>query len=153
MKENKAFTHLHLHTEYSLLDGANKIKILAKRIKELGMKSVSVTDHGNMFGAIDFYTSMKKEGIKPIIGMEAYIHNDDNLSSKETKQRFHLCLFAKNQEGYENLMFLSSMAYLEGFYYFPRINKKLLREHSKGIIASSACLQGEVNYHFKIIYH
>ncbi len=147
MKENKAFTHLHLHTEYSLLDGANKIKILAKRVKELGMKSVSVTDHGNMFGAIDFYTSMKKEGIKPIIGMEAYIHNDDNLSSKETKQRFHLCLFAKNQEGYENLMFLSSMAYLEGFYYFPRINKKLLREHSKGIIASSACLQGEVNYH------
>ncbi|WP_104697045.1 MULTISPECIES: DNA polymerase III subunit alpha [unclassified Helicobacter] len=142
-----SYTHLHLHTEYSLLDGANKIKKLAQRIKELGMNSVSMTDHGNMFGAIDFYTVMKSEGIKPIIGIETYLHNNDNLSSKESRQRFHLCLYAKNEEGYKNLMYLSSMAFLEGFYYYPRINKKILREHSRGILASSACLQGEVSWH------
>ncbi|WP_180674117.1 DNA polymerase III subunit alpha [Helicobacter sp. 13S00477-4] len=141
-----SYTHLHLHTEYSLLDGANKIKILAKKIKELGMKSVSMTDHGNMFGAIDFYTTMKKEGIKPIIGIETYLHNNEDLSSKESKQRFHLCLYAKNEEGYKNLMYLSSMAFIEGFYYYPRINKKILREHSAGLVCSSACLQGEVSW-------
>ena len=141
------FTHLHLHTEYSLLDGANKIKKLAKAVKEAGMESVAITDHGNMFGAIDFYQTMKGEGLKPILGMEAYIHNSDQLDDKSIRQRFHLCLFAKNQTGYKNLMFLSSKAYLEGFYYYPRINKKLLREHSEGIIATSACLQGEVNWH------
>ncbi|PAF54351.1 DNA polymerase III subunit alpha [Helicobacter sp. 13S00482-2] len=141
-----SYTHLHLHTEYSLLDGANKIKILAKKIKELGMKSVSMTDHGNMFGAIDFYTTMKKEGIKPIIGIEAYLHNNDDLKNKDSKQRFHLCLYAKNEEGYKNLMYLSSMAFIEGFYYYPRINKKMLRERSRGLICSSACLQGEVSW-------
>lgn len=141
------FTHLHLHTEYSLLDGANKIKALAKTIKALGMKSVAMTDHGNLFGAIDFYTTMKKEGIKPIIGMECYLHNNDDLGDKSNRQRFHLCLYAKNEIGYKNLMFLSSKAYLEGFYYYPRINKKLLKEHSEGLICSTACLQGEVNWH------
>lgn len=142
-----SYTHLHLHTEYSLLDGANKIKKLAQRIKELGMDSVSMTDHGNMFGAIDFYTVMRNEGIRPIIGIETYLHNNDDLGSKESRQRFHLCLYAKNEEGYKNLMYLSSMAFLEGFYYYPRINKKILREHSRGILASSACLQGEVSWH------
>jgi DNA polymerase-3 subunit alpha len=141
------FTHLHLHTEYSLLDGANKIKQLAKTIKSLGMKAVAMTDHGNMFGAIDFYTTMKKEGIKPIIGMECYLHNNEDLSDKSTRQRFHLCLYAKNETGYKNLMYLSSKAYLEGFYYYPRINKQLLKEHSEGLVCSSACLQGEVNWH------
>ena len=140
------FTHLHLHTEYSLLDGANKIKALAKTIKALGMTSVAMTDHGNLFGAIDFYTTMKAEGIKPIIGMECYLHNSDDLMDKSTRQRFHLCLYAKNEIGYKNLMYLSSKAYLEGFYYYPRINKKLLREHSEGLICSTACLQGEVNW-------
>lgn len=140
------YTHLHLHTEYSLLDGANKIKVLAKKIKELGMKSVSMTDHGNMFGAIDFYTTMKKEGIKPIIGIETYLHNAQDLHNKDSKQRFHLCLYAKNEEGYKNLMYLSSMAFIEGFYYYPRINKKILRQHSNGLICSSACLQGEVSW-------
>lgn len=140
------FTHLHLHTEYSLLDGANKIKELAQKIKEKGMDSVAITDHGNMFGAIDFYTTMKKEGVKPIIGMESYIHNAPNLDDKSTKQRFHLCLYAKNLEGYKNLMYLSSKSYLEGFYYYPRINKELLKAHSKGLICSSACLQGEINW-------
>lgn len=140
------FTHLHLHTEYSLLDGANKIDILADKIKSMGMKSVGITDHGNMFGAITFYNAMKKKGIKPIIGIEAYIHNGDNISSKETKQRFHVCLFAKNDIGYKNLMYLTSQSYLHGFYYYPRINKELLAECSEGVICSSACLQGEVNW-------
>ena len=141
------FTHLHLHTEYSLLDGANKISNLVTEVKKLGMKSVAMTDHGNMFGAIDFYKQMKDADIKPVIGMEGYIHNGESIDDKSTKQRFHICLFAKNQKGYENLMYLSSKAYIDGFYYFPRINKQELREHSEGLICSSACLQGEVNWH------
>ena len=144
------FTHLHLHTEYSLLDGANKIKELAKIVKELGMDSVAMTDHGNMFGTIDFYNTMKKEGIKPIIGIEAYIHNQDDIGDKSIKQRFHVCLLAKDEIGYKNLMYLSSKAYLEGFYYYPRINKKLLFQHSQGLICSSACLQGEINWHLNL---
>ncbi|MDD5158577.1 MAG: DNA polymerase III subunit alpha [Sulfuricurvum sp.] len=141
------FTHLHLHTEYSLLDGANKISALAARVKELGMTSVAMSDHGNMFGAIDFYQQMRGAGLKPIIGMEAYIHNGEDLGDKTIKQRFHVCLFAKNEAGYKNLMYLSSQAYINGFYYFPRINKQLLRENCEGIICTSACLQGEVNWH------
>ncbi len=144
------FTHLHLHTEYSLLDGANKLSNLIPRIKELGMSSVAMTDHGNMFGAIDFYKQMKAADLKPIIGMEGYIHNGETLNDKTTKQRFHVCLYAKNRVGYENLMYLSSQAFIEGFYYFPRISKKLLREHSEGIICSSACLQGEVSWHLNL---
>ena len=116
-KHTPQFTHLHLHTEYSLLDGANKIKALAKKIKEQGMTSVAMTDHGNMFGTIDFYNTMRKEGIKPIIGMEAYVHNQDELDDKTVRQRFHLCLYAKNEAGYKNLMYLSSQAYINGFYY------------------------------------
>jgi len=144
------FTHLHLHTEYSLLDGANKLTNLVSRVKELGMTSVAMTDHGNMFGAIDFYKQMKDAGLKPIIGMEGYIHNGEELGDKSTKQRFHICLYAKNKKGYENLMYLSSKAFIEGFYYFPRINKKELREHSEGLICTSACLQGEVNWHLNL---
>ncbi len=144
------FTHLHLHTEYSLLDGANKLTNLVKQVKKLGMTSVAMTDHGNMFGAIDFYHQMKAADIKPIIGMEGYIHNGETLDDKSTKQRFHICLFAKNKIGYENLMYLSSKAFIEGMYYFPRINKNELREHSEGIICSSACLQGEVNWHLNL---
>jgi DNA polymerase-3 subunit alpha len=116
MSKNKNFTHLHLHTEYSMLDGANKVKNLAKEVKKLGMTSIAITDHGNMFGAIDFYTTMKKEGIKPIIGMEAYLHNHENIGDKSSRQRFHICLYAKNDEGYKNLMYLSSISYLEGFF-------------------------------------
>ncbi len=147
MNKEPLFTHLHLHTEYSLLDGANKISNLVKRVKELGMTSVAMTDHGNMFGAIDFYHQAKDAGLKPIIGMEGYIHNAENISDKSTKQRFHICLFAKNMTGYKNLMYLSSKAYIDGFYYFPRINKKELKEHCEGLICTSACLQGEVNWH------
>ncbi|MCD6432817.1 MAG: DNA polymerase III subunit alpha, partial [Sulfurimonas sp.] len=144
------FTHLHLHTEYSLLDGANKLTNLVSQVKELGMTSVAMTDHGNMFGAIDFYQQMKAAGIKPIIGIEGYIHNGEEIGDKSTKQRFHICLLAKNQKGYENLMYLSSKAFIEGMYYFPRINKKELAEHSEGLICSSACLQGEVNWHLNL---
>ncbi|TLD96761.1 DNA polymerase III subunit alpha [Helicobacter jaachi] len=145
-----SFTHLHLHTEYSLLDGANKIKFLAKRIRELGMTSVAMTDHGNMFGALDFYVSMKEEGLNPIIGLEAYLHNGDKLDDKSTKQRFHLCLYAKNEVGYKNLMYLSSQSHIHGYHYYPRINKILLRERSEGLVCSSACLQGEINWQLNI---
>ncbi len=150
MSDKPQFTHLHLHTEYSLLDGANKIKALAKKVKELGMTSVAMTDHGNMFGTIDFYNTMRKEGIKPIIGMEAYVHNQPELGDKSVRQRFHLCLYAKNETGYKNLMFLSSKAYIEGFYYYPRINWELLKDHAEGLICSSACLQGEVNWQLNL---
>ncbi|EAV9674426.1 DNA polymerase III subunit alpha [Campylobacter upsaliensis] len=144
------FTHLHLHTEYSMLDGANKLKELALTLKEQGAASVAMTDHGNMFGAIDFYQTMRSHGLKPIIGLEAYLHNMDDLSDKSSRQRFHLCLYAKNEIGYKNLMYLSSQSYIHGLYYYPRINKKLLEKHSEGLICSSACLQGEVNWHLNI---
>ena len=147
MSETPKFTHLHLHTEYSLLDGANKIKPLAKKVKKMGMTSVAMTDHGNMFGAIAFYNAMRDEGIKPIIGMEAYIHNSEDIGDKTNRQRFHLCLYAKNDVGYKNLMFLSSQAYMHGFYYYPRINKQLLKDNAEGLVCSAACLQGEVNWH------
>ena len=150
MSAKPSFTHLHLHTEYSLLDGANKLSNLVSRVKELGMTSVAMTDHGNMFGAIDFYKQMKAADLKPIIGMEGYIHNGETLGDKSTKQRFHICLYAKNRKGYENLMYLSSKAFIEGFYYFPRINKNELRQHSEGLICTSACLQGEVNWHLNL---
>ncbi|EJF07693.1 DNA polymerase III, alpha subunit [Thiovulum sp. ES] len=139
-----SYTHLHFHTDYSLLDGANKIKNVAKKIKELGMSSVAITDHGNMFGAIDFYQTMSREGIKPIIGMEAYVTNHD-FGVKE-KGIFHLCLYAKDEVGYQNLMYLSSQAF-ENMYYKPRIPKKMLKERSEGLVCTSACLAGEVNFH------
>jgi len=144
------FTHLHLHTEYSLLDGANKLVNLVTQVKELGMTSVAMTDHGNMFGAIDFYKQMVAAGIKPIIGMEGYIHNGEELNDRSSRQRFHLCLYAKNKIGYQNLMYLSSQAYIHGMYYFPRINKNILKEYSEGLICTSACLQGEVNWHLNL---
>ena len=144
------FTHLHLHTEYSMLDGANKIPVLAKKIKEMGMDSVAMTDHGNMFGTITFYNEMKKNGIKPIIGMEAYIHNEAEIGDKSTRKRFHLCLYAKNDVGYKNLMYLSSQAFMHGFYYYPRINWEMLKENSEGLVCSSACLQGEINWHLNL---
>ena len=150
MSKIQPFTHLHLHTEYSLLDGANKIKVLAEKAKKLGMKSIAMTDHGNMFGAIDFYNTMKKNGIKPIIGMEAYIHNSEEIGDKTTRRRFHLCLYAKNETGYKNLMYLSSKAYTDGFYYYPRINKNILKENCEGLICSTACLQGEINWHLNL---
>ena len=143
---NQDFVHLHLHTDYSLLDGAIQIKPLAKRTEELGMKACAMTDHGNMFGAISFYNAMKSRGVKPIIGCETYItrgsRQDRAASAPGEKANFHLILLAQSYEGYQNLVRLTSKAYTEGVYYKPRIDKELLAQHSKGLIALSACLSG-----------
>lgn len=142
----KNFVHLHLHTDYSLLDGAIQIKPLAKRVAELGMPACAMTDHGNMFGAISFYNAMKAQGIKPIIGCETYIsrgsRHNRTPSAPGEKARFHLILLAKNFDGYRNLVRLTSKAFTEGFYYKPQIDKELLAEHSEGLIGLSACLSG-----------
>jgi DNA polymerase III subunit alpha len=140
-----AFVHLHNHTQYSLLDGACRVDKMINMAKEFGMTAVAMTDHGNMFGTIDFYNKARKENIKPIIGFETYIinHEFDDPNSKKD-HRYHLVLLAKNLQGYKNLMKLSSKAYLKGFYYKPRINKNMLRKYSEGIICLSACLQGEI---------
>ncbi len=143
---DQKFAHLHLHTDYSLLDGAIQIKPLAKRTEELGMTACAMTDHGNMFGAITFYNTMKARGIKPIIGCETYItkgsRSDRAAAAPGEKANHHLILLAKDLDGYRNLARLTSRAYTEGFYYKPRIDKALLAEHSKGLIALSSCLSG-----------
>ncbi len=139
-----SFTHLHLHTLYSLLDGAIRMKDLIKTVKAKGMSSVAVTDHGNMFGAIDFYKKAKDAGIKPIVGIEAYVAGPKGREDRSEKIANHLILLAKDKEGYQNLRYLSSTGYMHGFYYHPRIDKKVLKEHSKGVIALTACLGGEV---------
>src|SRR3954469_939668 len=139
-----SFTHLHLHTLYSLLDGAIRMKDLIKTVKEKGMSSVAVTDHGNMFGAIDFYKKAKEGGVKPIIGLEAYVAGPKGREDKSEKIANHLILLAKNEEGYGNLRYLASTGYLHGFYYHPRIDKQILKERSKGLVALTACLGGEV---------
>ena len=145
--ENKSdFAHLHVHTEYSLLDGANRIKPLVKRAKELGMGALAITDHGSMFGVIDFYKAAKSEGIKPIIGCEVYIapgSRRDNFEVDGTKY-YHLILLAENATGYKNLVQLVSKANIEGMYYKPRIDKELLRQYHEGIICLSACIAGEI---------
>lgn len=141
------FTHLHVHTHYSLLDGLAKIDDLLDHAKELGMDSLAITDHGVLYGAIEFYMKAKERGIKPIIGCEMYITPGDLHSKNNTaedRRRHHLILLAKNEKGYKNLMKLISIAHLEGFYYKPRIDKKVLREHSEGLIGLSACVEGEV---------
>ncbi|HEV2293296.1 MAG TPA: DNA polymerase III subunit alpha [Tepidisphaeraceae bacterium] len=140
------FTHLHVHTHYSLLDGACRCSDLVKRTKALGMDSLAISDHGCMYGVIEFYNEAKKEGIKPILGMEAYMAPGDRRDRQQVngESAFHLLLLAQDLEGYQNLIKLSSIAYREGFYYKPRIDKEVLRQYSKGIIATSACLGGEV---------
>ncbi len=139
------FVHLHVHTEYSLLDGLTKTKNLVKNVKELGMDSVAITDHGSLYGVIEFYKNAKKKDINPIIGFEAYVAPKDRHNrDPQYKKPYHLVLLAKNNEGYKNLMRLSSIGYLEGFYYKPRIDWEVLEKHHKGLICLSACLQGEV---------
>jgi len=144
--QDKDFVHLHLHTDYSLLDGAIQIKPLVKRLKELNMKACAMTDHGNMYGAISFYQTMKGQGIKPIIGCEAYLaagsRTDRVPRAPGEKVNYHIILLAKDLEGYHNLARLTSKAFTEGFYYKPRIDKELLAQHSKGLIALSSCLSG-----------
>ncbi|GAA0070507.1 DNA polymerase III subunit alpha [Clostridium sardiniense] len=144
--ENKKFCHLHLHTEYSLLDGSGKIKKLVKKAKELGMESMAITDHGVMYGCVDFYKAAKEEGIKPILGCEVYVASKSMLIKNVDKDNGtnHLVLLVKNETGYENLMKIVSAASIDGFYYKPRVDHDYLREHSEGLIALSACLGGEV---------
>jgi DNA polymerase-3 subunit alpha len=136
------FTHLHLHTQYSLLDGAIRVDDLFPKALELGMKSVAMTDHGNLFGAVDFYEKAKKHGVKPIFGCETYVAPDRH--DKTERRSHHLILLAKDTAGWKNLSYLNSMGFLEGFYYSPRVDKPLLREHAQGLVASSACLGGEI---------
>jgi DNA polymerase III subunit alpha len=136
------FTHLHLHTQYSLLDGAIRLDQLFPKVLERGMKSVAMTDHGNLFGALDFYQRAKAHGVKPIFGCETYIA-PDRLDKTERRSN-HLILLAKNEIGWKNLSYLNSMGYLEGFYYNPRIDKPLLRAHADGLVGLSACLGGEI---------
>lgn len=140
------FTHLHLHTQYSILDGMTKIKNLVKKAKTDGMKSVAITDHGNMYGVKEFHQSLTKEGIKPIIGMEAYVAIRSHLDKEKVDaKRFHLVLLAKNEIGYKNLIKLSSIAFAEGYYYKPRIDKELIQKYHEGLVATSACLGGEIS--------
>ena len=143
------FVHLHTHTEYSLLDGASKIPQLVAYAKELGMPALAITDHGVMYGVIEFYKECQKQGIKPIIGCEVYItsgeRTDKSMSARD--KMYHLILLAENNEGYQNLMKLVSIGEVEGFYYKPRIDKEVLRKYSKGLICLSACVAGEVPKH------
>ncbi len=142
-----AFTHLHVHTEYSLLDGSNKIKEYVKRVKELGMDSAAITDHGVMYGVIDFYKACKEEGINPILGCEVYVAPNSRFDKELTggeDRYYHLVLLAENNIGYENLTKIVSRGFTEGYYYKPRVDMELLRKCHEGIIALSACLAGEV---------
>jgi DNA polymerase III subunit alpha len=140
------FVHLHVHTQFSLLDGASQIKSLIGKAKAQGMPALAITDHGNMFGVMHFITEANKQGIKPIIGCEVYVADGSRFqkSGKDDRSGHHLILLAKNKEGYHNLARLVSKGYIEGFYYTPRIDKTILREHSEGLIAMSACLGGEL---------
>ncbi|MCI8862732.1 MAG: DNA polymerase III subunit alpha [Lachnospiraceae bacterium] len=151
-----SFVHLHTHTEYSLLDGSNKIKEYAARVKELGMEAAAITDHGAMFGVIDFYRAARAEGIKPILGCEVYVAPNSRFDKELTggeDRYYHLVLLAETNEGYANLVKIVSKGYVEGFYYRPRVDMEVLEQYHKGIIALSACLAGEVQrYIIKGLY-
>lgn len=151
-----SFAHLHVHTEYSLLDGSNKIKEYVARVKELGMNSAAITDHGVMYGVIDFYREAKSQGINPILGCEVYVAPNSRFDREVTggeDRYYHLVLLAENNEGYANLMKIVSKGFVEGYYYKPRVDKELLRKYHSGIIALSACLAGEVSrYLMKGLY-
>src|SRR3989344_1296743 len=143
------FIHLHTHSHYSLLDGLSKLEDLVALAKQDGMEALALTDHGNMYGAIEFYKLAKKEGLKPIIGVEAYMTAGSRLDRTTegggTKRYYHLTLLAKNLAGYKNLIRLVTLANLEGYYYKPRMDKEILRKYSNGIIALSGCLGGELS--------
>jgi len=150
------FVHLHLHTEYSLLDGAIRIPELMKKAAEQGMPAVAMTDHGNMYGAIEFYQAAKKAGVKPIIGCEVYMAPGSMSDKSATSARdasFHFTLLARDFDGYSNLIKLVSAAHLDGFHYKPRIDKRILSEHSGGLIGMSACLKGEINMAILADFH
>ena len=143
-----SFVHLHVHTEYSLLDGFCRIDGLAKRVRELGQTAVAITDHGVMYGAVDFYRACKKEGVKPIIGCEVYVAPAGRTRFQKVHEfdaeSRHLVLLCRDEEGYRNLSYMVSKAFVEGFYIKPRVDMDLLRSHSRGLIALSACLAGEI---------
>ncbi|MBI2914087.1 MAG: DNA polymerase III subunit alpha, partial [Chloroflexi bacterium] len=140
------FTHLHLHTEYSLLDGLSRIPALMDRAKELGQEAVGLTDHGVLYGAVQFYKEARARGIKPIIGVEAYVAQGSRHSREPgDKQPYHMTLLAKNETGYRNLLSLVTKAHLEGYYYKPRMDKELLEQHHEGIIALSGCATSEIS--------
>src|SRR3990167_786611 len=147
------FVHLPLHTQYSLLDGACRIPELMEKARQYKMPAIAMTDHGNMFGAIEFYQEAMKAGIKPIIGCEIYVAPESRFVKSGQgihEASFHLTLLAKDETGYQNLMKLVSIGYLEGFYYRPRIDKEVLAQRSKGLIGLSGCLHGEVNHRILI---
>ena len=141
------FTHLHVHTVYSLLDGYAPIDTLLDEVKALGMDSIAITDHGNMHGVVQFYKTAKKKGVHPVLGCEIYTAYDSYLE-KDPKERgqYHLVLLAENNTGYKNLMKIVSEGYVHGYYYKPRVDRTVLAKYSEGIIATSACLGGEVQY-------
>jgi DNA polymerase-3 subunit alpha len=146
------FVHLHLHTEYSLLDGACRISDVVDKAHACKMPAVAVTDHGNMYGAIEFYKTAQERGLKPIIGCETYIAPGSRLEKKSANARdaaYHLVLLAKDEVGYKNLVQLVSSAHLDGFYYKPRIDKEILAKHSQGLIGLTSCLKGEVPFQIK----
>jgi len=143
-----AFVHLHTHSEYSLLDGASRIPELVKHVKKLGQNSLAITDHGNMHGAWSFYDCAKKEGIRPILGFEAYLAYGPRTAREKPANApgiySHLVLLARDRAGYKNLARLSSIGYVEGFYRRPRIDKEVLEQHSEGLVGLAACLSGEI---------
>src|SRR5205085_10757019 len=145
MSSARPFVHLHCHTDYSLLDGACEIGQLMDLVAEQKMPSVAMTDHGNLFGAVEFYNSAKQKGVHPVIGCEVYVAQQGHTVKSDSDRYNHLVLLCENQEGYRNLIKLVSTGYLEGFYSKPRIDKELLARHSKGLIAMSACLRGDIN--------
>ncbi len=148
MSDARPFVHLHCHTHYSLLDGANRIPELVQKAKDAGMNSLAITDHGNLYGALEFYTKAKEVGINPILGYEAYIAPGDRRVKDAARMKeasFHLTLLAKNRTGFKNLIKMASVAFLEGFYYKPRIDKQLLEQHHEGIICLSGCAAGELS--------
>ncbi|MBR2885461.1 MAG: PHP domain-containing protein, partial [Clostridia bacterium] len=140
------FTHLHVHSEYSLLDGMSRIKELPKRAKELGQTAIALTDHGVMYGVVDFYKACVAEGIKPIIGCEVYTTKDrtDKSGGRGENETNHLVLLCKNDEGYHNLIQIVSAGFVDGFYYRPRVDMEVLNKYKGGLIALSACLAGEI---------
>ncbi|NTU75499.1 MAG: PHP domain-containing protein, partial [Anaerolineaceae bacterium] len=141
-----SFVHLHVHTQYSLLDGFSNIKKLVTRVKEMGMPAVAITDHGTMFGVIEFFNAARSAGVKPIIGLETYMaaRRMTDRDAQQDKHSYHMLLLAENQTGYQNLLKIASAAQLEGFYYNPRIDHEFLAAHSEGLIATSGCLSGEI---------
>src|SRR5262249_50833377 len=143
---DRPFVHLHCHTHYSLLDGASRVPELVERVKKLGMNAVAMTDHGNLYGAIEFYRECKAAGVNPIIGYEAYVA-PGKRTERDARRRgdagYHLTLLAKNTTGFRNLIKMSSVAFLEGYHYVPRIDKELLEAHSEGLICLSGCASSE----------